>query len=153
LLTEREFARRSGLSARSVRRHACIPRIASPLGLGPAYPAFMLDTGGLRLDVAFVTLLLRRRVPDLVACDWLVRRNTALGGRAPLAWIGSGRPLEAAIEALPVPETARAPRQPQSELEAIREEWLRFRGDDPTPGWTIAWDRIARRARATPHGI
>jgi hypothetical protein len=113
----------------------------------------MLDRDGLRLDLALVTLLLRRRVPDLEACDWLVRRNGELGGRTPLDWVGSGLPLEAAIEALPVPASAPPVREPQSEVEAIREEWLRFRGDEQTPGWTIAWDRIARRDSAAPHGI
>jgi hypothetical protein len=113
----------------------------------------MLGPDGLRLDVAFVALLLRRRVADLVACDWLVRGNPGLGGRSPLDWIGAGLSLEAAIDALPVPADAPPAREPQSEIEAIREEWLRFRGDEETPGWTIAWDRVAGRATATPHGV
>jgi hypothetical protein len=113
----------------------------------------MLDERGLRLDLAFVALLLRRRVGDLEACDWLIRRNPAFGGRSPLAWIGAGLPLEPVIDALPVPPHAPPMRQPESEVEAIRDEWLRFRGDEKTPGWTIAWDRIARRSTPTPHGV
>jgi len=113
----------------------------------------MLDDDGLRLDLAFVALLLRRRVGDLQACDWLVRPNPDLGGHAPLSWIGDGRPLEAVVDALPSPPDVSAPTADRGEADAIREEWLRFRGDEETPGWTVAWDRIATGSSATPHGV
>lgn len=154
MLTERQFARRAGLSVESVRRHRCIPRIGSRLGLGSAYPAFMLDDHGLRVDVAFVALLLRRRVDDLDACDWLVRPTPALADVSPLVWIGDGQSMERVLAALPKPtKTLPAGQERSTEADAIREEWLRFRGDEETPGWTIAWDRLARRTAATPHGI
>jgi hypothetical protein len=153
LLTERQFARRAGLSRDSVRRHRCVPRVESPIGLGPAYPAFLLDTDGLRLDVAFITLLLRRRVGDLDACDWLVRPNPVIGGATPLHWIDAGLPLEGLMEALPTPQGPSSERTGTADVEAIREEWLRFRGDEQTPGWTIAWEQLARTSLATPHGV
>ena len=154
LLTEREFARRAGLTRTSVREHRCIPRIGSPIGIGAAYPAFMLDATGLRLDVAFVTLLLRRRVTDLEACDWLVRPHPQLSNLAPLHWIGIGEALEAVIDVLPPPTRSTPDSIPTTaETEAIREEWLRFRGDEETPGWTIAWDRLAGRSMPRPHGV
>lgn len=151
LLTERQFARRAALSPGSVRRHRSIPRVDSPIGVGAAYPAFMLDDHGLRLDVAFIVLLLRRRMTDLEACDWLVRRNGVLGDRPPLDWITDGLALETVIEAMSA--SAEGERPASTEVDAIREEWLRFRGDETTPGWTIAWDKIARQSAPTPHGV
>lgn len=153
LLTEREFARRAGLTGKSVRRHRCVPRIDSAIGLGAAYPAFMLDENGLRFDVALVTLLLRRRVGDLQACDWLVRRNPRLADRAPLDWIGDGLSLERVVDALPTPSAASRERLRAAEVDAIREEWLRFEGDEVTPGWTIAWERVSGASIAAPHGV
>lgn len=153
LLTERAFAHRAGLPPGSVRRHRSIPRVDSIIGAEPAYPAFMLDGGGLRMDAAFVALLLRRRVGDLEACDWLVRGNPALGGASPLDWMGRGDRLDAVVDNLPPPSRAMPGSVRTGEADAIREEWLRFRGEETTPGWTIAWDAVAERAVGTPPGI
>lgn len=154
MLTERQFAESVGLSRRTVRAHPCIPRVGSSIGVGAAYPAFMLRDGGLRPDLAFVTLFLLRRVSDLEACDWLVRSNPALGGRSPFDWVEDNGPLERVIDCLP-PPTRPGPsplHAGDQDVSAIRREWLRVRHDGG-PRRAIEWEAIAQRATATPPGV
>lgn len=153
MLTEREFSRRARLPRADVAAHRGIPRIACSVGVGPAYPAFMLSANGLRLDVAFVALFLRRRVTDLEACDWLVRRNPDLNGLTPLVWIGLLYPLDRVIDCLPPPTRTVPGSDPTFDVRAMREEWLRYRGEAMTPGLTIPWERLERSTAATPPGI
>lgn len=149
-LTEAEMAKRCRMSKQTLRRQRCMPRIGGTLSLEPVYPAFMASPSGLRPDIAFVSLLARRRMIDRDRCDWLVRAHSHLGGVAPLAWLRAGLPLEEVVESLPQP-----PRRVSTPIRSIREEWLRFRGEDDTPGWTVAWEQVARRfspASRAPRG-
>ena len=146
-LTEGQFARRLGQSAARIRRDPWLLRISGKLAVGPAYPEFQLDGNELRVDVAFIALLLKRRVSDLEACDWLARPTTALEGRSPLQWLDDGGSLRSVIEALPPPTHQIPDASPRADLSEVRRAWLDFRSRGTTPGWAIAWDRIARRTR------
>lgn len=146
MLTEQRFARSAGMPRLAVRSHRGILRIGCRIGLGAAYPAFQLDEDGLRLDLAFVALLLRRRMSDLDACDWLVRRQPRLGGEVPLEWIGDDRPLERVVGALAQDDEL------ADGSDAVRTEWLRLREVGTSRGWTARWDRVDRRA-AVPPGV
>ncbi len=87
----------------AVASHPHLLRLEGPLCYDAAYPCIQFDAMGVRLDVAVVGLLARRRVPTDEVCDWLVRSNPGLGGTAPLTWldvIGSVIPV---LEALPEP--------------------------------------------------
>ena len=154
LLTEPQFARRIGRPVRQIRRQPFLLRVSGAISVGPAYPAFLLDGSELRLDLAFVVLLLRRRVTDLEACDWLVRPQGALGNRSPLLWLMAGHSLESVVAVLPegtrpLPAGVSRPARDQ-----IRRAWLEFKHDQATPGWKVAWDQVARgRDDAYPLGI
>ena len=153
-LTEGQFARQLGLKPAQIRRQPWLLRISATLGVQPAYPAFQLDKDELRVDVAFVALLLKRRVSDLEACDWLVRPHESLGRHSPNRWLEGGGSLRSVVDILPEPTRHIPDTAPRADLSEIRRAWLDFRSKDATPGWTIAWERIARRAReAHPIGV
>lgn len=122
--------------------------------MGPAYPAFHLDGEGLRLDIAFIALLLRRRVTDLEACDWLVRSNEELGRRSPIGWLNGGGALRILAEVMPMPTRAAPAGGLETDLGDVRQAWLSLRTEIDTPGRTIAWERIsAGRGEAYPLGV
>jgi hypothetical protein len=154
LLTEGQFARRIGRPVWQIRRQPFLLRISGPISVGPAYPAYLLDGSELRLDLAFVVLLLRRRVTDLEACDWLVRPQGALGNRSPLVWLTAGHSLKSVVAALPEatrPLPAGAARPGREEM---RRAWLDFKHGQATPGLEVDWDELARtREAAYPLGI
>ncbi len=101
-----------------------------------------------------VVLLLRRRVTDLEACDWLVRPQGALGNRSPLVWLTAGHSLKSVVAALPEatrPLPAGAARPGREEM---RRAWLHFKHGQATPGLEVDWDELARtREAAYPLGI
>jgi hypothetical protein len=99
-LTEREFEQRVHAPRGSVRAHEFLLRIAGLLSLEPAYPAFQLDGDVVRSDVVWLATLLKRRMSDIEACDWLVRHHRALGGLTPLSWLDHGLPIEEAVQAI-----------------------------------------------------
>lgn len=148
MLTERQFAGRAGMKPRQVRGHRWVLRVSSPIGLGPAYPAFQLDDDGIRLDVAFIALLLRKRMSDLDACDWLTRRHAGLAGESPLAWIIEGLPLERVVAVMPQMNAADG----GSAADALRADWLRLGAEGDARGWTVRWERI-ERVVAVPPGV
>lgn len=148
-LTEGQFARRLGLKAAQIRPQPWLLRVSGKLALEPAYPEFQLDGDGLRLDVAFVALLLKRRLRDVEACDWLVRPIEALQGLSPLKWLEDGGSLRSVVETLPEPTRPMPDAAPRADLSDVRRAWLDFRSKDAAPGWTISWERIARRTRQT----
>lgn len=154
LLTEGQFARRIGRPAWQIRHQPFLLRVSGPISVGPAYPAFLLDGSELRLDVVFLVLLLRRRVTDLEACDWLVRPQGALGNRSPLVWLTAGHSLESVVAALPEPTRPLPAGAARPRRDEIRRAWLDFKHDQATPGLEIAWDQLARtRKAAYPPGI
>ncbi|MBI5156392.1 MAG: hypothetical protein HZA58_00110 [Acidimicrobiia bacterium] len=100
-LTEREFERRVHATPGSVRGHDFLLRIDGALSLEPAYPAFQLDGDVVRADLAWLVTLLKKHMPDLTACDWLVRPNAMLAGLSPLEWLNRGLGLEETARAIP----------------------------------------------------
>ena len=146
-LTESQLARRLGQKTTKIRSDPWLLRISGKLALEPVYPEFQIDGCELRLDVAFVALLLKRRVSDLEACDWLARPTAALEGSSPLQWLQDDGSLRSVVEALPEPTRRLPDAAPRADLSELRRAWLDFRNKGTTPGWTIAWERIAQRTR------
>ena len=100
-LTERQFERRVHATPGSVRVHDFLLRINGQLSLEPVYPEFQLEGDVVRTDVAWLVTLLKKRMSDLEACDWIVRHNSALAGLTPLDWLDQGRGLEETAQAIP----------------------------------------------------
>ena len=101
--TRARVAEHMVISPDAVATHPHLLRLEGPLCFDAAYPCLQFDEEGVRLDIAVVGLLARRRVPVDEVCDWLVRPAPGLGGTAPLMWldvIGSVQPV---LEALPEP--------------------------------------------------
>lgn len=106
LLTEREFERRVGAPAGSLRGQPYLLRIAGVLSLEPAYPAFQLEGDVVRPEIAWLVMRLRHHMDDLDACDWFFRPCPDLLGMTPLQWLDRDQGVEAAgraIAAVPAP--------------------------------------------------
>ena len=99
-LTEREFEQRIRAPRGSVRAHDFLLRIDGLLSLEPAYPSFQLEGDVVRSDIVWLATLLKRRMTDIEACDWLLQHNRALGGLTPLSWLDHGLPMEEAVQAM-----------------------------------------------------
>ncbi|MCB2223802.1 MAG: hypothetical protein KQH83_06460 [Actinobacteria bacterium] len=97
-----------GISPDAVAAHPHLIRIEGPLCYDAAYPALQFDEDGVRLDVAVVGMLARRRVATDEVCDWLVRPSARLGGTPPLVWLDTIGSVQPVLEALP-PPTGPAP--------------------------------------------
>lgn len=87
----------------AVTAHPHLLRIDGPICLEAAYPCLQFDEDGVRIDVAIISMLVRRRVTDDEVCDWLVRPNPTLAGTAPLTWLEVIGSLEPLLMALPEP--------------------------------------------------
>ena len=85
----------------SIRSHDFLLRIDGLLSLEPVYPAFQLEGDVVRSDVAWLVTLLKKRMPDREACDWMVRTNLVLAGLTPLEWLNRGLGLEETARAIP----------------------------------------------------
>lgn len=151
LLTGRQLGRRIGADPRWLRRQEYLLRIDGPAG--PAYPAFQVADHRLRTDVCFMALLLRRRVDDRSACDWLVRPALRIGSVSPLYHLDAGRRLRPLIEALPEPTVDVPERGSTPDLDRARHTWLEMRAGSESPGWQSAWERIGRATGTSPLGI
>jgi hypothetical protein len=150
MLTEGQVARRLGMTRSSVRSRPFLARVDGRICVGPAYPSWMFGPGGVIPELAFLTWLLRRRMADLDACDWLVRPNCRLDGASPIEWIRLNGSLETAVAALPGSDTET---QPRPEIEDARRTWLTFRGDSVTPGLSARWEELRRNGSAFPLGV
>ena len=150
LLTEGQVARRLGMTRSSVRSRPFLARVGGRICVGPAYPSWMFGAGGVIPEVALLAWLLKRRMDDLDACDWLVRPNRLLEGVSPIDWIHGGRSLERAVAALPGSDTETAARP---EIEEARRTWLAFRGDPVAPGWSARWEDLRQSGSAYPLGV
>ena len=151
--TRSEVAQHLAIPLEAVAAHPHLIRLTGPLCYDAAFPCLQFDDEGVRLDVAVVAMLARRRVPDDVVCDWLVRSNPALGGAAPLTWldvIGSVQPV---LEALPDPTGPLPGRMPDDEAGHHVAGWVR-RQEEAEGRRPVAWDEIRERgagADAHPH--
>jgi hypothetical protein len=151
LLTERQLCERVGAAPLQLRSWRYLLRVDGRISAGPAYPAFQLDEHGLRLEVCFISLILRRRMPDLEVCDWLVRALPELGTRSPLDWLNQSGRLATLVDHLPIPAEQSSERHLRAE--EVRRTWLGLRSERPTPGWATMWERLALSNDAYPLGI
>lgn len=135
--TRRSVARHIGATPAEVVANPHLLRIDSPVSYEEAYPAFQFDEQGIRVDVAVTGLLIRRRVPDDLACDWFFRPNPAASGASPLAWLDNGGTLDRLLEGLPTPARP-LPGAP--------------RADDGIADQVEAWIRQSERSRARVAG-
>lgn len=101
--TRRRVQRHLHRPADAVTSDLALLRLASPIGLGEAYPAFQFDDHGVRPDAATLNLLLHRRVDDLRACDWYAEPLPRLGHLSPLGWLLLGGEYEQLLDVLPEP--------------------------------------------------
>ncbi len=150
MLTEGQVARRLGVARSYVRTRPFLARVDGRICVGPAYPSWMFGAVGVIPEVALLAWLLKRRMADLDACDWLVRANPLLDGASPVDWLHDGRSLEAAIAAIPGSGSAATARP---EIEEARRTWLAFRGDPVTPGWSARWEDLRANGAAYPLGV
>lgn len=132
------MARRLGELPEAIRWRRDLLRIDAPTGVEEAYPTFQFEADGLRREVAFVVLLLKRRITDEESCDWLLRTNPRLGHRTPSEWLRTGA-IEPVIEALPRPTRPMPGPAPDIDLAEVRSAWLRLNGVD-VPGWHTPWE-------------
>ncbi len=101
--TTGRVARHLWITPAAVTAHPHLLRIDGSLCLEAAYPCLQFDGEGVRVDVAMIGMLVKRRVTDDEVCDWLVRPNPALAGTAPLVWLDVIGSLEPLLIALPEP--------------------------------------------------
>jgi hypothetical protein len=101
--TRRQTARFLQLSDREVRSQASLLRIEGGVCVEEAYPAFQFDDGAIRREVQFLARLLKRRVSDIEACDWLVRPRRTLDNRSPIDWLAADGDVDRVVRALPPP--------------------------------------------------
>jgi len=99
-LTAPQVRRRFGSLGRA---GTTLLKVASPLGVGAAYPSFQFGPGGQTREIAFLAPLLVRRVGHEAACDWLLRAHPGLGMVSPVAWLRGDRDVRPVIAALPRP--------------------------------------------------
>ncbi len=78
-------------------------RIDGRLSVEEVYPAFQFDGRGMRREVAFLARLLKRRVLDVEACDWLRRPRRAIDGRTPMDWLAMDGDVDRVMRILPAP--------------------------------------------------
>jgi hypothetical protein len=134
--TRRRVARHLGTPEHEVARLGML-RLDAPTAVEEAYPEFQFDDAGARRDVVLLATLLRRRVDDAAACDWLFRPNGRLHGLPPMQWLAEHGRFEALLEALPVPKGAEVGGR---DLEQARAAWQRMEAGEPA-GLTTPWDK------------
>jgi hypothetical protein len=78
-------------------------RIDGPMAVEEVYPAFQFGNGSVRREVVFLSRLLKRRVSDVEACDWLMRPRRSLDGRTPVAWVALDGDVDRVMRILPAP--------------------------------------------------
>jgi len=132
--TAARVARHLGITTPAVAAHPHLLRIGGPLCLEEAYPCLQFEDEGIRVDVAIIGMLARRRVTDDEVCDWLVRPNPALAGTAPLTWLEVIGSLEPLLMALPEPTRPLPGGAPD---------------DDGTPEQVESWIRQGARSSAS----
>jgi hypothetical protein len=102
--TRRQVATRLGIPPEDVRRHRTLLRIEGRLSVEEVYPAFQLDEARtIRREVEFLARLLKRRVADDEACDWLTRPNRGIGYRTPIEWLVEDGDVDRVLRSLPSP--------------------------------------------------
>jgi hypothetical protein len=69
------------------------------LWLEETYLEFQFDERGALREIGDVVQSLKERHTDIVIADWLARSHPLLGSMSPLAWLRSGRPREAVLDA------------------------------------------------------
>jgi hypothetical protein len=152
--TRAQVARHLAIPQGAVTGHPHLLRLDGPLCYDAAFPCLQFDAEGVRLDVAVVGMLARRRVPDDEVCDWLVRSNPKLGGTAPLQWLDAIRSVQPVLEALPEPSGPLPGRRLAGDEAGERVAgWVR-RQEEAHGRRPIEWNEVRERgggADADPH--
>jgi hypothetical protein len=143
--TRAQVAGHMAISPGAVASHPHLLRLEGPLCYDAAYPCLQFDDHGVRLDIAVIGMLARRRVPADEVCNWLVRPNPDLGGASPLTWldlVGSVMPV---LEVLPAPwgPFPGMPRPDDGATDQVA-SWVR-RQEDSGGRQPIEWDEVQAR--------
>jgi hypothetical protein len=114
--TRRQVAAYLGATPSEVRRHPTLFRIEGALSAEEVYPSFQFGDGSATREVTFLARLLKRRVTDVEACDWLLRVQRRLDNRTPIAWLAVDGDVDRIVRSLPQPSRP-VPGVPSSELD------------------------------------
>jgi len=146
--TTERVARHLGITSAVVTAHPHLLRIGGPLCLEAAYPCLQFEEEGIRMEVAIIGMLAKRRVTDDEVCDWLVRPNPALGGSAPLTWLEVIGSLEPLLMALPQPTRPLPGGAPDEGTREQIESWIRQGARSPASGrrGASAWSDYRERS-------
>jgi len=101
--TRAQVARLLGRPPDEIALDRRLLRIDGSLAAEEVYPAFQFGNGSVRREVAFLARLLKRRVTDIEACDWLMRPRRSLDGRTPVAWVALDGDVDRVMRILPTP--------------------------------------------------
>ena len=101
--TRRRVATYLGSTPSEVRNHPTLLRIQGALSVEEVYPSFQFGGGAVIREVAFLARLLKRRVTDIEACDWMLRVRRGLDNRTPNAWLAADGDVDRVVRALPEP--------------------------------------------------
>ena len=101
--TRRQVARYLGVTRGRAREHRHLLRIEGALSVEEVYPVFQFSHGTVRREVVFLAQLLKRRVTDVEACDWLLRQVRSLDNRNPIDWLVADGDVDRVVRCLPAP--------------------------------------------------
>ena len=101
--TRRQVAAHLGITIGEVRRQPILLRVVGALSVEEVYPSLQFDESGVRREVGFLARLLKRRVTDVEACDWLLRPRRRLDNRSPIAWLAADGDVDRVVRSLPAP--------------------------------------------------
>lgn len=150
--TRAQVAHHLAITPDAAASHPHLIRIYGPLCYDAAYPCLQFDEAGVRLDVAVIGLLARRRVPDDLVCDWLVRPNPRLGGASPLTWLDNVGSVQPVLEALPEPTRPLPGRlHPDDAAGEQVASWVR-RAEGSDPLGRAPWSELRERGGGADAG-
>lgn len=101
--TRTQVARLLGRTPEAIAADETLLRIGGAMTAEEAYPAFQFGNGSVRREVVFLARLLKRRVTDVEACDWLMRPRRSLDGRTPVGWVALDGDVDRVMRILPTP--------------------------------------------------
>ena len=134
--TRRQVAAFLGLTSAEVRLRRALLSISGVCSVQEAYPSFQFEDGGVRHEVAFLAPLLKRRVTDAEACDWLMRPRRSIDNRTPMEWLRADGDVDRVVRALPPPSRPAPGGDAFDETAVVgRETWSARPGRRVTGAW------------------